>query len=87
MVSSAKFKPSKPTDDRLVVYGAPASQPTRAVVWACLIHDLPIEVHAGPQMRGEAFRRLNPKSQMPTVVDGDFVLYEMPAILAYLSDG
>lgn len=70
----------------LVVYGGPPSQPTRAVVWACSIHALPLEVRAGAAMRGDEFRRMNPKSQMPTMQDGEFVLYEMPAILAYLSD-
>jgi glutathione S-transferase/autophagy-related protein 2 len=30
------------------------------------------------------FARLNPRRQIPTIVQGDFVLYEMPAILAWL---
>jgi glutathione S-transferase/autophagy-related protein 2 len=30
--------------------------------------------------------KLNPKVQVPTIVDGDFALYEMPAILLYLCE-
>lgn len=71
-------------EERLIIYGGAASQPTRAVWWACLMKGLPFEMRQSKSR--EDFLRLNPRAQIPTVVDGDFVLYEMPAILAYLCD-
>lgn len=71
----------------LTVYGQGASQPARAVLWLCLIKELPFELceipnHAmgplGPLVS------LNPTGQIPTIRDGDFVLSEAPAILGYL---
>ncbi len=29
--------------DRLIIHGAPASQPSRAVYWTCMIKELPFE--------------------------------------------
>ena len=78
-----------PEDERLVLYGAPASQPSRAVYWTCMIKGLPLELRpltveemgsAGPLLR------LNPTGQVPTHEDGDVALYEMPAILIYLRE-
>lgn len=80
-IATQDSEPSK-----LIVYGGPPSQPTRAVCWACLIKDLPFELELGSLAAGPERRRLNPKSQIPVIVDGDFVLYEMPSILCYLSD-
>ncbi len=68
---------------KLVLYGAPPSQPTRSVIWACLMKGLPFELEMGDP---EAFERLNPKRQMPILIDGEFVLYEMSAILIYLCE-
>ena len=34
--------------------------------------------------KGEAYRALNPYGRVPTLVDGDFVLYESSAIMEYL---
>lgn len=34
--------------------------------------------------KGEAYRALNPYGRVPTLVDGDFVLYESSAIMDYL---
>ena len=74
------------TDEILVVYGVPASQPSRAVYWTCLMRELPFELRAPDLLGGldADFTRLNPKRQLPTIVRGDFALYEMPAILAWL---
>ena len=36
--------------------------------------------------RGEAYKQLNPNASVPTLVDGDFVLWESNAILAYAAD-
>jgi len=72
----------------LVVYGFPPSQPSRAVYWTCLLKGLPFELRAPDflRMRSPEFACLNPKQQVPVLVDGDFSLYEMPAILIYLCD-
>jgi glutathione S-transferase len=72
--------------DPLLLYGVPASQPSRAVYWTCLMRELPFELRTPDVLLGGAdeFATLNPRRQMPTIVQGDFVLYEMPAILAWL---
>jgi glutathione S-transferase len=36
--------------------------------------------------RAEGYRELNPNAALPTLVDGDFVLWESNAILAYVAD-
>lgn len=43
------------------------------------IVDMPNREH-----RGESYRALNPYGRVPTLADGDFVLYESTAILRYL---
>ncbi len=76
-------------ESRLVVFAAPASQPSRAVYWTCLMRGLPFELIAtelGDMGSAERIRRSNPTAQVPTIEDGDFALYEMPAILAYLAE-
>ena len=73
----------------LTLYGQGASQPSRAVWWACLVKALPFELC---EVRIDQFgqdgplAKLNPAGQVPTIQDGDFVLYEMPAILTYLAN-
>lgn len=72
----------------LIVHGVTGSQPTRAVYWTCLIKKLPFELRPNdfsPSGRG-ALLELNPTGQVPTIEDGDLVLYEMPAILTYLCE-
>jgi len=70
-----------------ILYANPASQPSKAVYWACLINELAFELHPDfGEVRTADFAQLNPKRQLPTLVDGDFALYEMPAILGYLCD-
>jgi len=73
---------------RLIVHGSPASQPSRAVYWTCLIKGLPIELRPPDfaDLGRSDLADLNPKLQVPTIVDGDFALYEMPAILIYLCE-
>ena len=73
----------------LTLHGTAGSQPTRAVWWTCLIKELPFVLKDTP-MDGfgpeGSLAALNPTGQAPTVEDGEFVLYEMPAILCYLCD-
>lgn len=73
----------------ITLYGGGASQPSRAVWWACLIKELPFELKvttAEHVMPGSPLRHINPVLQAPAIADGDFTLAEMPAILCYLSD-
>ena len=75
--------------DAIVIHGAPASQPTRAVYWTCLVQRHPFELRPlGPDDMGEGgpLLALNPTGQVPTVEDGDFAIFEMPAILIYLCE-
>lgn len=44
-----------------------------------------VDYFSGEQ-RSEAYRKLNPNAALPTLVDGDFVLWESNAILAYVAD-
>lgn len=69
---------------QLVIYGIPASQPTRVVFWACLLKGLPFSVRTSPD---SAFYTdsTNPRGQVPAIEDGDFRLSEMGAIVYYLA--
>jgi glutathione S-transferase len=54
-----------------------------------MIKGLPFElrpVSFDDSVGRQALLRLNPTGQMPTVEDGTFVIYEMPAILTYLCE-
>ncbi len=64
----------------LIVYGHPASQPSRTVFWACLLGNLPFELVSNP-----ARSNVNPRGQIPAIADGDFHLAEAPAIVWYLA--
>lgn len=68
--------------DTLTIYGAPASQPSRTVFWTCLLNDLPFTLGVGGEASPE---QSNPRGQVPWIVDGDFVLAEMSAIICYLA--
>lgn len=72
-----------------VVVGIPSSQPSRAVWWCCLIKGLSFKIKMirdEHDLQTTAFRELNPRSLIPVLIDEDFVLYEMPAILCYLCE-
>ncbi len=73
----------------LILYGAPASQPSRAVYWTCMIKGLPFELirtEFGQMGSSARIQAANPTGQIPTIEDGDMALYEMPAILTYLCE-
>lgn len=65
------------------LYAHPASQPSRSVLWLCALNKIPAQLHYDPTKN---LSDLNPRAQIPVLVDGDFTLSEMPAILAYLAD-
>jgi glutathione S-transferase len=73
---------------KLILYFAPGSPPARACLLLARYLELDIEVKnvnlvAGEQ-HGEEFAKLNPQKKVPVLVDGDFVVSESRAILAYL---
>ena len=69
----------------LTIYGHPASQPSRTVFWACLLHDLPFTLG---DVGGLALKTggTNPRGQIPSILDDDFAVSEMSAIVCYLAD-
>lgn len=72
----------------LELYHHPLSTFSRRVRMALIEKGLDCEERivdiARGENRGEEYLALNPYGRVPTVVDGDFVLYESTAILAYL---
>lgn len=64
------------------------SPPSRAVLQTIRILGLDVEVTNVDLMQGEnkspEYLKLNPMHQVPVLVDGDFVLTESRAIMAYL---
>ena len=45
-----------------------------------------IELAYHTEMKSESYLKINPFGKVPTLVDGDIVIYEMAAICAYLAD-
>lgn len=45
-----------------------------------------IELAYHTEMKSESYLNIDPFGKVPTLVDGDVVIYEMPAICAYLAD-
>ena len=72
----------------LNLHFALGSPPARACLM--LIRNLELDVEvinvnlAGGEQHSEEFTKLNPLHKVPVLVDGDFVLSESRAILAYL---
>jgi glutathione S-transferase len=75
--------------NEIVIWGRANSVNVQKVLWAC-------EELAIPYLRKEAggafgvvdepeYRALNPNGRIPTIEDGDFVLWESNAILRYLA--
>jgi len=69
----------------LTVYGHPASQPSRTVYWACLMHELPFTLGDTSERMADTQDR-NPRGQVPSIVDDGFSLAEACAIVCYLAD-
>lgn len=45
-----------------------------------------IELAYHTEMKSESYLKINPFGKVPTLVDGEMIVYEMPAICAYLAD-
>ena len=74
----------------LKIYGVPNSQPGRAVVWTCLMKELPFEFVMTSQNRDakqpEFLASVNPRGTIPAIDDDGTVLWESHAILIYLCE-
>lgn len=72
----------------LQLYYTSGSPPSRAVLMMIRILGLEVEVKKVDLMKGEQnspeFLKINPMHQVPALVDGDFIVTESRAILAYL---
>lgn len=73
----------------LKIWGRANSVNVQKVLWCCDELGLPFErIDAGLQfgrVNDPDYRELNPNGQVPTLVDGAFVLWESNAILRYLA--
>lgn len=72
----------------LVLYSNPMSR-GRIARWMLEETGVPHEVRVvpyGPEMKGEAYRAINPMGKVPALCHGDRVVTEAAAICAYLAD-
>jgi glutathione S-transferase len=72
------------------IYGVPISR-SIGCIWACLELGIDYELvpigwdEQGNTIYGDDYRRINPNARVPTLKDGDFVLWETLAINTYLA--
>ena len=73
---------------QLTIWGRANSVNVQKVLWCLAELDLPYErIDAGMQFgrtRGDDYLAMNPNARIPTLVDGDFVLWESNSIMRYL---
>lgn len=85
MGSGASTPKEKPT-----LYIFPLSGPCRAVLMTAKAVDLELNTPVVDLMKGEQnkekFLKINPEHTVPTLVEGDFKLWESRAIMTYLVD-
>jgi glutathione S-transferase len=72
-----------------ILFIDPISEPSRAVHWFTLEAGVPLELRyvwlTRNQHQSAAFAAVNPRRQVPALLDGDFALSEATAILRYLA--
>ncbi|KAG5673498.1 hypothetical protein PVAND_003542 [Polypedilum vanderplanki] len=75
-------------ESKLILYLTRGSPACRSVLQLCRILDLNVELKnvnfQAKEQKSETFSKLNPLKEVPVLVDGDFILSESRAILAYL---
>jgi glutathione S-transferase len=75
-------------ENKLILYLTRGSPACRSVLQLCRMLDLNVELKnvdfQSKEQKSEEFAKLNPVKEVPVLIDGDFVLYESRAILAYL---
>ncbi|XP_050227960.1 glutathione S-transferase T1-like [Mercurialis annua] len=73
----------------LKIYTHPLSQPARAVIIFCKLNGIEFEEIVIDLLKGQhkspEFLEINPVGQIPTIVHGDFKLFESHSILMYLA--
>jgi glutathione S-transferase len=72
-----------------VLFYDPISEPSRAVQWFALEAGVPLEIRyvwlTRNQHQSPEFAGVNPRRQVPALLDGDFALSEATAIVRYLA--
>jgi len=75
------------------LYGVIASQPYRAVLWPCLLKEIPLQIELlMPGLielggtRSAEFLKISTPGTVPAIDDNGFTLYESCAILVYLAE-
>jgi glutathione S-transferase len=80
--------PSSAEDGMLKIWGRTTSSNVQKVLWTCAELDIPYDRvdHGGPfgGNRDPEYLRLNPNGLVPTVIDGDLVMWESNTICRYL---
>ncbi|XP_041364716.1 glutathione S-transferase 1-like [Gigantopelta aegis] len=75
---------------KLELYFFPFSPPARAAWMTCSAAGVPVDIKYIDLLNGEQktaeFIKINPQHTVPTLVDGDFVLWESRAIACYIVD-
>eukprot|EP01080_Neovahlkampfia_damariscottae_P001312 gene1312-11395_t len=75
--------------EKIILYGSPLSQPSRAVEWFCKLNNIEYEFkNQNPRkgdLRTEEYVKMNPNKKMPVIDDNGFYVFESHAILRYLS--
>jgi maleylpyruvate isomerase len=80
------------SDAPLLLYGYWRSSASYRVRIALNLKRIPYRqqavhlVRGGGQQQDPAYRAINPQAQVPTLVDGDLILTQSPAILEYLEE-
>jgi glutathione S-transferase len=73
-----------------ILFYDPISEPSRAVQWFALEAGVPLEIRyvwlTRNQHRSPEFAAVNPRRQVPALLDGDFALSEATAIMRYLAE-
>jgi glutathione S-transferase len=77
-----------PNDQPLTIWGRPNSVNVQKVLWCLAELDVPFErIDAGMQFGRNTesdYLAMNPNGRVPTLVEGDFVLWESNSIMRYL---